>query len=181
MLLLVSQSVFTVAESLLLKYWGTQDQCVRGAEGPQGRLEMQKEAPCQDWSWVLAVCLSEFRSVLSGYENSVSFLWGMNEAAVPRLFYWSTAALQCCVNFCCTAKWLLYVCVRSSLHSFPLWPIQGLNIGPCAIQWGLVCPFSGSWFAYAKPGLPTTSLLSVWICSCFIAKFICIIFFRFCM
>ena len=50
MLLLVSQSMFTVAENLILKYRGTQGQCVRGAEGPQGSLEMQKEASCQDWS-----------------------------------------------------------------------------------------------------------------------------------
>ena len=25
-----------------------------------------------------------------------------------KTFYWSTVDLQCCVNFCCTAKWLSY-------------------------------------------------------------------------
>lgn len=130
MLLLVSQSMFTVAESLILKYRGTQGQCVRGAEGPQGSLEMQKEASCQDWSWVLAVCLSEFLSILSRYENSVSFLWGKNETVGPKLLHWSTVAMQCCVNFCWTAKWLLYVCVHSSLCSFPLQSIQDIEYRP---------------------------------------------------
>ena len=25
------------------------------------------------------------------------------------IFYWSTVNLQCCVNFCCPAKWLRYI------------------------------------------------------------------------
>ena len=25
------------------------------------------------------------------------------------IFYWSTVNLQCCVHFCCTAKWLSYI------------------------------------------------------------------------
>ena len=28
------------------------------------------------------------------------------------IFYWSTVDSQCCINFCCTAKWLSYAWVR---------------------------------------------------------------------
>ena len=41
------------------------------------------------------------------------------------LFYWSRVDLQCCVNYCCTAKWLSYTHTHSSSYSFPLWFIIG--------------------------------------------------------
>jgi len=33
------------------------------------------------------------------------------------------ADLQCCINFCCSAKWLNYTYVYSFSYSFPLWLI----------------------------------------------------------
>ena len=46
-----------------------------------------------------------------------------------NLFYWSIADLQCCINFCCTAKWVIYVYIYthtySFSYSFPLWFITG--------------------------------------------------------
>ena len=47
----------------------------------------------------------------------VSFLFLKN--------YWHIVDLQCCVNFCSTAKWLNYTYICSFLYSFPLWFITG--------------------------------------------------------
>ena len=35
-----------------------------------------------------------------------------------NLFYWSTVDLQCCVNFCCIAKWFSYTYMYVLFHIF---------------------------------------------------------------
>ena len=50
-----------------------------------------------------------------------------------HLFYWNIVDLQCCVNFCCMAMWISYVCVcvyiythtHSFSYAFPLRFIPG--------------------------------------------------------
>ena len=43
-------------------------------------------------------------------------------------FYWSIVDLQCCVNFCYTAKWIRYIWLHSFLDSFHIYPFYKSKI-----------------------------------------------------
>ena len=119
---------------------------------------------------------------------------------------WTVGALQCCINFHCTAKWLSYThtCTHTHtyIHSFSYFFHYGLSqdieysslcytVGPCSVcnsvctsvctyilyEIGFFCSPSDSQSIPAPPHLGTTSLFCCpWVCFCFVDRFICVIF-----
>ena len=82
---------------------------------------------CMDILYLISLSCLVFNLHLMG------LLWKVVVAAIfKNLFHWSIFDLQCCVNFCCTAKWLNCTHVSISFHI--LFQYGLLNIVPCAIQ-----------------------------------------------
>ena len=105
-------------------------------------------------------------------------------------FYWSIIYLQCWVNFCYTAKWLSFIYIHTFFIFFSIMVyLRILNIVPCAIQSDLVVHsfyinsfhvlIPNSQSIARSPHIPLgnrKSALCLWVCSCFVGRFICVIF-----
>ena len=50
--------------------------------------------------------------------------WTTREFCFFKKFYWSIVDLQCCVNFCCIAKWFSYTCTRIYISYFMFFSIM---------------------------------------------------------
>ena len=101
-------------------------------------------------------------------------------------FNWSTVDLQCCANLCCTAKWLSY----THLHIlFPLWfTLGGWRQFPVLYSRtllfthskrdGLHLPSPNSQCSppHTLPWQPRVWSLCLWVCFCFVTRFICALF-----
>ena len=104
---------------------------------------------------------------------------------------WSIVDLQC-LNFCCTAKWFsyTYVYIRSFSCSFPYalsrdteHSFLHCTAEPCclSILCIIVCicwPQTPVCFLPrpSPPGQPQVCSLGLWVCFCFIERFICVRF-----
>ena len=65
------------------------------------------------------------------------FFWYWAVWAVCIFFYWSIVILQCCVNFCYTAKWFSYTYIHSFFIFFFIMVYHRiLTIVPCAAYSG---------------------------------------------
>ena len=67
----------------------------------------------------------------------------------PVILNWSTADLQCCVNFCCIATWVRYRHICILFHTlFHWWLITGswISLSACSIRTALwIRPVQCSW------------------------------------
>ena len=107
------------------------------------------------------------------------FFWSNWYIFFLKKFHWTIVILECCVNFCCTAKWLLHICVYICsfiiyIFLFHVLFLYGLSqdieygslcriVGPClSILYILVC-ICLSQIPGLPPPLAATSLSSMYV------------------
>ena len=67
------------------------------------------------WQPILVFLPGEFRD-----QRSLAVHWVTKSQTRLKQLSTHTVDLQCCVNFCCTAKWSSCTCIYSCSYSFPL-------------------------------------------------------------
>ena len=72
------------------------------------------------------------------YEMSYTFTSFSLDLSLELQTNWSLVGLQCCVNFCCMAKWLRYmyryICIFFFIFFSIIYCYRILNVVSCAIQ-----------------------------------------------
>ena len=101
----------------------------------------------------------------------------MTYMCISFLFFYCVVDLQCCMSFCCTAKWfsVYCTCVYSFSYSFGLWFLTGYwigslgsAVGPClSILCVIVCICSSQTPDLSLPWQPQVCPLYLWVCFCF--------------
>ena len=137
--------------------------------------------PSED-KWVMDMEFRIYRESKSLMLNNVmSFLFSL-------FFHCGIVDLQCCANFCIIAKWLSLADIFFFTFFASMVYPRTLNTVPCALQEDLLSIHSlYKQFASANPKLPVhpspnpavpwqpkVCALCLWVCFCFVDRFICL-------
>ena len=83
---------------------------------------------------------NQVRNLLSHNRNSQKAFFFFKNF---NLFYWNTVDLQCCVNFCYTAKWQLYIYIYIYRFIYSLFHIIFSYSLPQDIEYSSLCYMTG--------------------------------------
>ena len=87
---------------------------------PENERRRLSDTKCNSWDGQsCAVPAFGVPTLVNGFATAVLCPHLLSEARTfffKFIFYWSTVELQCCVNYCCTAKWLSYTYIYVIFH-----------------------------------------------------------------